>query len=467
MKISFHGAAQTVTGSKHLLSLNSGKNILLDCGMFQGLGSETFMRNTDFGFDISQLDAIILSHAHIDHSGLIPLIVKKGFRGKIYATQATFDLCKIMLPDSGFIQEADARFVNKRKRKQGKEDIVPLYTKEDAEYALNFFFPLAYNTPHALDKHSHFIFTNNGHILGSAAVTITEKAGGVQTVFTYTSDIGRYNTTLMKNPESFPQSDFIVCESTYGNRLHDTQVHAEQKLLDVVLQTCVEKKGKLIIPSFSLGRTQEIVFTLNKLQLHGLLPRVPIYVDSPLSTDATEVMRKYIHLLNDTVQEFTQSRSDPFGFNCLRYITDKKESQALNTSSQPCIIISASGMAEAGRAKHHIMHAISHPQHTILLVGYAEPNSLAGRLRNGADEVSIFGESFKVKCAVKVLDAFSAHADYKEIERYLKCQQADKVRMLFLVHGNKDAQEHMKEYLKRKGFSTIVIPSLHATHVLA
>lgn len=464
MEIAFHGAAQTVTGSKHLITLPDNTRVLLDCGMFQGLGTDTHLLNRHFGFSVQELDYIILSHAHIDHSGLIPRIVKEGFRGKIYCTEATYDLCKIMLIDSAYIQEADVRFVNKRKIKQGKDLLTPLYTQKDAELSLNYFFPVPYNKPHKIGKNTEFIFTNNGHILGSAAITLSVQEGTDKKTITYTSDIGRYDSTLMKNPESFPQSDVIICESTYGNRLHDDQQHAEQILLDTVINTCIHKKGKLIIPSFSLGRTQEVVFTLNKLQLHGLLPKIPIYVDSPLSADATEVMRKHLQLLNEDVQEFIESRPDPFGFSGLRYITEKTDSQALNQSNKPCIIISASGMAEAGRVKHHIMHSINNEKNTILIVGYAEPNSLAGKLRNREKEVNIFGEPFAVKADITVVDSYSAHADYLEIERYLKCQCTNNVNAFFLVHGNKEVQEDFKKFLQKKGFKNIHIPAQHAVY---
>jgi len=466
MQIAFHGAAQTVTGSKHLITLPDNINILLDCGMYQGMGVDTHSLNRHFGFNLNELQYIILSHAHIDHSGLIPRIIKEGFRGKIYCTEATYDLCKIMLMDSAFIQEADVRFVNKRKTKQGKELIKPLYTQKDAEFSLNFFFPLPYNKPQKIGKNAEFIFTNNGHILGSAAVTITANDAGSKKVITYTSDIGRYDSTLMKDPESFPQSDIIICESTYGNRLHDDQLHAEQILLDTVINTCIKKKGKLIIPSFSLGRTQEIVFTLNKLQLHGLLPKIATYVDSPLSVDATEVMRTHINLLNDNVQDFIETRPDPFGFSGLTYIIDKTHSQALNKSNKPCIIISASGMAEAGRVKHHIMHSIADKKNTILIVGYAEPHSLAGKLRNGENEVNIFGDPFSVKAEIIVIDSYSAHADYIEMERYLNCQNKNEVNSIFLVHGNPDVQEEFKNFLSKKGFKNIHIPSLHDTYTI-
>ena len=283
----------------------------------------------------------------------------------------------------------------------------------------------------------------------------------MKTRLTFTGDIGRYNTQLLQDPKSFPQSDVIICESTYGDRVHDDVENAGQDVLNAIMHTCVEKKGRLIIPAFSLGRTQELVYTLNKLNLFGLLPNVRIYVDSPLSVNATEIVRKHQDLLNQQVQEFIESRPDPFGFNQLKYIRSKEESMQLNEMKQPCVIISASGMAEAGRVKHHIKYAIGDPKNTILLVGYAEPNSLAGRLRAGATEVNMFGMPYTVRAEVKVVESYSAHADYEEMLQYLSCQDAHKVRELILVHGEPDSMDSLKNHLHGRGFRSIHIPEMH------
>ena len=458
MKISFHGAAQTVTGSKHLLSLENGKKLLLDCGMFQGLGKDTFSLNSHFGFDPRSVDYLFLSHAHIDHSGLIPRLVKEGFKGKIFCTEPTFDLCVIMLADSAYIQEADIRFVNKRKTRQGKPLVEPLYTKEDVEKSLPLFHTVKYNELFKVDDFVSVVFTDNGHILGSSSVNLRILEGSETRYLTFTGDIGRYNSPLLKDPQKFPQANFIICESTYGDRLHENIKNAAQQLLDYIIYTCSNKQGKLIIPSFSLGRTQEIVYALNKLNLHGLLPGIKIYVDSPLADSATEVTRKHIDCLNKHVQAFTEKRSDPFGFDALTYIKSKDESQALNFSDKPCVIISASGMAEAGRVKHHIKHAISDKSNTILLVGYAEPTSMSGRLKSGDKEVIIFGEPFQVKAEVKSVDALSAHGDYEEMIKFLGCQNPELVEKIYLVHGEIHAQEFFKDELKKGGFNNIYIP---------
>jgi metallo-beta-lactamase family protein len=463
MQIAFHGAAQTVTGSKHLVTLNNGKRILLDCGMFQGLGKETNELNRHFGFDPRSVDYLILSHAHVDHSGLIPRLVKEGFNGRIITSKATFDLCEVMLADSAHILTADVRFVNKMKEKQGRPRIEPLYTIEDVGKALPLFETYDFEELIELDEDIKCILTDNGHILGSAAVFLDINENGLRTRLSFTGDIGRYDTQLLQDPKSFPQSDIIICESTYGDRLHDDISNAGQDVLNAIIDTCIKKKGKLIIPAFSLGRTQEIVYTLNKLNMFGILPDVKIFVDSPLSLNATNIVRRHKHELNDDVQEFIETRPDPFGFDQLKYISTKEDSMALNHTKEPCVIIAASGMAEAGRVKHHIKHSLGDGRNTILLVGYAEPHSLAGRLRNGATEVNIFGDPYVVKADVKVVESYSAHGDYEEMLRYLSCQDATQVRDMILVHGEPESMIEWKKHLHGRGFSRIHIPELHET----
>jgi len=466
MKITFHGAARVVTGSKHLVELDNGTRFLLDCGMFQGMGKETFELNTHFGFSPRDIDFMILSHAHIDHSGLIPRLVREGFKGKIYCTPATFDLCEIMLADSAYILEQDVAYVNKRRKRQGKTLFEPVYTVEDLEEAMKLFIRVNYDKETKINDHVSLLFTDNGHILGSAAVNLTINEGGPDQRLFFSGDIGRYNTAILRDPHSFPQPDYIICESTYGNRKHDTLDMAGQAVMDAVIDTIGRKKGRLIIPAFSLGRTQEIVFMLNKLDLHGLIPDVKIYVDSPLSVSATQIMRKHINCLDDEIQRFMEERPDPFGFDDLQYIRDINDSKHLNELTEPFIVISASGMAEAGRVKHHIKNGIGDPRNTILIVGYAEPQSLAGQLRNGAEEVRIFGEEHKVRADVRVVDGLSAHADYEEMLRYLSSIDPQKVRKTFLVHGDFDAQEHWKVRLHDAGFRNIFIPEMHESIVL-
>ncbi len=465
MKIKFLGAAKTVTGSKHLIELWDNTRILLDCGMFQGMGKETYAMNADEPVDPLSLNAVVLSHAHIDHSGLLPKLVKDGYEGPIYATEATTALCEIMLRDSAFIQEADVRFSNKRKGRTGKDAYEPLYTFTDVEQTISQFVVIKENETFHVAEGVKGKFIPNGHILGSAAVYLEIDEIKEHTNLLYTGDIGRYNTCLIRNPECPPQADVIICESTYGDRLHDDTLDAEQELLNAVIHTIKEKKGKLIIPAFSLGRTQEIVFALNKLDLYGLLPFVKIYVDSPLATDATAITKQFSHLLNREVKRFAESRPDAFGFGKLSYIKKKEDSQKINSSKEPCIIISASGMADAGRVKHHIYHGIEDPKNTILFVGYAEPQSLGGKLQKGEKTVTIYGDSKEVKAEIKMITSMSAHGDYMEMTKYLSCQDPEKIRAIYLVHGEEEAQKKFKEYLNNKGFKHILIPELGETIV--
>jgi len=460
MKIKFVGAAKTVTGSKHLIQLWDNTKVLLDCGMYQGLGKDTFALNSNDLINPQELNAIILSHAHIDHSGLIPKYVKDGFEGKIYCTHATFALCEIMLRDSAFIQEADVRYSNKRKGRAGKDAYEPLYTHADVEVTLTQFEVIEENTWFNAAPGVKAMFIPNGHILGSAAVYLEVDEIKEKTTVLYTGDIGRFNTSLIRDPECPPSADIVICESTYGDRLHDKSEDAEQELLEAVIRTLKEKRGKLIIPAFSLGRTQEIVFALNKLDLYGLLPNVKIYVDSPLATDATNITRDFKHLLNREVQRFVESRPDAFGFSKLTYTKRKEDSQALNFTKDPCVIISAAGMADAGRVKHHIFHNIEDASTTILFVGYAEPLSLGGKLQRGEKEVTIFGETKKVKAEIRMINSLSAHGDYKEMLHYLSCQEKNKTKKLFLVHGDPNAQIAFKGHLENAGFKDVVIPEM-------
>jgi metallo-beta-lactamase family protein len=458
MKIQFFGAAQTVTGSKHLLTLESGYKVLLDCGMFQGMGPVGDQRNRNFGFDASAIDCVILSHAHIDHSGLLPKLWAEGFRGRIYATAATADLCGIMLRDSAFIQESDLRFVNKRKIKRGEAPIKPLYTEEDAESVLRSFVGVNYREQFTISNEISFNYTDQGHLLGSAAVNITIKEKARTFNLTFTGDIGRPNDQILRGPDPFPQADYIICESTYGNRLHEKLEGAEKRLLDIVNRTCVKNRGKLIIPAFSVDRTQELVYALDKMEHQGILPRIKVFVDSPLSVNATNIMRKHRDCYNDSLLNYLKSNEDPFGFDNLEYISNVNRSKELNELNEPCIIISSSGMAEAGRIKHHIANNIKKRSTTILIVGYCSPGSLGSELKSGKKQVRIFGEEYPVNAGVEVIDSYSAHGDYKEMIAYLNCQDKKKVKRLFLVHGELETQKSFQQHLEEDGFKGIYIP---------
>lgn len=466
MKITFHGAAQTVTGSKHLIELKNGKRILLDCGMFQGHGKTSEEWNKHFGFEPSSVDVLILSHAHIDHSGLIPRLVAEGFRGDIFATPATYDLCKILLQDSAKIQESDVKFINKKRIKNHQPLIDPLYTIDDALHALTFFKKVRYNETYEVMKGVHLVFKDAGHIIGSASVHLAIEEEGKITKISFSGDVGRYKDLLLKVPEEFRQADYILIESTYGDSLHDDANPAEDKLLQLIQETCVEREGKLIIPAFSVGRTQEILYSLNSLELKGKLPSVKYYVDSPLSEKATMVVKAHPSNFNERVQAVLKVDDDPFDFKGLHYIEDTDESKALNDDHSPMVIISASGMAEAGRVKHHIKNNIEDPNSCILMVGYAEPGSLAGRLKNGVNPVSIFGDYYQVNARIASLQSMSAHGDQHDLLHFLACQDKSKIKTLFLVHGEFDTQNNFKSKLQKEGYGQIEIPHRHQSFEL-
>lgn len=461
MKITFHGAARTVTGSKHLITLQNGKKLLLDCGLFQGLGRDTNVLNSSFGFDPASVNYLVLSHAHIDHCGLIPRLVKQGFAGKIYATPATKELSGILLEDSAQIQRDDTRFINKRREKQGLPPYEPLYDLDDAADALALFETIPYDHWTAIDEDIELLYTDAGHIIGSAAVHLRIKEEGRVTALTFSGDVGRYNDAILRSPAVFPQAAYIILESTYGNKLHDEVHGTVDAMYEWVHKTCIEKKGKLIIPAFSVGRTQELLYALNQLELEHRLPQVSYYVDSPLSREATQVLKNYPNYFNKRIRKLMQTDSDPFDFKGLHFIKTVDESKALNYLEQPCVIISASGMADAGRVKHHIMNNIHDAKNTLLMVGYCEPHSLGGRLMNGAKEVKIFGEMYPVVAEVGSMRSMSAHGDYDDLSQFIACQNPRMVQTLFLVHGEYEVQMDFAERLKRKGYADVMIPDMH------
>jgi metallo-beta-lactamase family protein len=461
MKITFHGAARVVTGSKHLLELEDGTKILLDCGMFQGNPKEADRLNRKFGFNPAEISFLILSHAHIDHCGLIPRLVKEGFRGKIFCTPATLDLAKILLLDSAHIHESDTRYINKKRQRQNKPEFEPLYTVEDVNAALPYFETVPCGKKIAVNGQVELLYTDAGHIIGSAVVNLTVKEKNREIYLTFSGDVGRFSDEILNSPEKFPQADYILLESTYGDSLHEDNQLTANKLLDIIAETCLKKKGRLIIPAFSVGRTQEIVYTLNRLEVEKKLPDIDFYVDSPLSVQATKVMKQHTECFNPKIKEYMHRDPEPFDFKRLHYITEATDSMKLNEVKEPCVIISASGMADAGRVKHHIKHAINDRRNTILIVGYCEPNSLGGKLMRGEKEVTIFGEPYFVKAEVQVIRSLSAHGDYQDLCEFLDCQKANNVKKLFLVHGEYHVQQTFKSKLQHKGFSEIEIPEMH------
>ncbi len=458
MQLSFYGAAQTVTGSKHVVTLSNGRRILLDCGMFQGKGTKNEDLNSDFLFNPSSIDYLILSHAHIDHCGLIPRLVKLGFTGKIFCTPPTIALCKLLLEDSAGIQLSNS------KSNGNGEGTEPLYLMEDVERTFELFKAVPYDKPYAIDESIEVLFTDAGHILGSAVVNLTLTEEGVKRHLCFTGDIGRFNNRILKAPAEIPQAEVIICESTYGDKLHADVDDTEERLLKVVNHTCVEKQGKLIIPAFSVGRTQELIFSLNKLAEDGRLPDLKVFVDSPLSVYATDIMRDNHKYFNDEMQEYIETDPDPFHFKGIHFITDRDDSIQLNYFDGPCIIISASGMMEGGRIRHHLRQTIADEKNTILITGYCEPSTLGGRIAGGAKEVFIMGDKFPVNAEVLMMNEYSAHGDYSDILKLLLRQDKSKVKQIFLVHGERTVMQKFSETLKEHGFKNVEVAEFRMSY---
>ncbi|MGA1977256.1 MAG: MBL fold metallo-hydrolase [Bacteroidales bacterium] len=459
MLIKFLGAAREVTGSKHLITTDSGKKLLLDCGMFQGKGLETDGMNRDLGFEPEEIAHIVLTHAHIDHAGLIPYMYKRGFRGSVVCTNATRDLCAIMLADSGFIQEHDTYTFNKRRAKKGLPVVTPIYTQQDAAACMSLFIGVPEEMNFRIDENIKVRFTGTGHILGSGVANLQIIENGQIKRIAYTGDIGRPVNRLLKPPSPFPQADILIAESTYGDRLHIDDQAAEEELLGVLNETCVKKKGKLIIPAFSVGRTQEIVYILDRFFRNGKLPMVNIYVDSPLAINATTVFRMHSECFNADFRKVLETDNDPFGFKGLYYISKQEDSKKLNDIKLPCVIISASGMMEAGRVKHHLANNISDPKNTVLAVGYCSPATLGARILGGAREVSIHGTVYPVNAEIKKIESFSGHGDYKEMIDFLGCQEKSALEKTFIVHGEYETQKKYVTELQKAGFRNIEIPA--------
>lgn len=459
MKIQFCGAAREVTGSAHLITLDDGYTILLDCGLYQGRNKEMEDFNENFVFKPESVDCLILSHAHIDHTGRVPKLVKDGFQGKIYSTHATRSLCAIMLLDSAFIQEKDAEYYNKKNQKHGKSK-QPLYSRKDVKPTMERFVGLPYERWQNINKDVQIQFRDSGHILGSASVTLKiKRADGTTTTVGFTGDIGRPNRPILRDPQPMPECDFILCESTYGNREHESKPNEMAKFLKVVKDTCVEKRGKLLIPAFSVGRTQEIVHMLDQLETAGELPKIKVFVDSPLAVNATTVFGAHPECYDAELQEYMLTDDNPFGFNDLTYITDVNESKALNHLKGPAIIISASGMMNAGRSKHHLRNTMGSPNNTIFIVGYCAPQTPGGKLRDGAKGLKLYGDYHELKAEVVVMDSFSAHGDRSEMIDFLDNQKAT-CKEIFLVHGTIDRMEAFGESLKESGFKKWRAPEL-------
>jgi metallo-beta-lactamase family protein len=466
MKISFHGAARTVTGSKHILHLNDGRKILLDCGMFQGLGRETDRLNEDFGFDPKKIDAVLLSHAHIDHSGLLPKLIKDGYGGSIFSTEATYSLADILLHDSAEIQTYETEWLNKKSGGQNSTLYEPLYDSALVEETMKRFKTIEYDEWVEVIEGVEALFTNAGHLIGSAAVSVRVTEDGNQTTVLFSGDVGRYHSVLLQSPAETPQADYIILESTYGDKRHDITFNTIETLHKWIKKVCVENGGQLIIPAFSVGRTQEVLYALNQLSLENRLPDLLYFIDSPLSLKATETIKKYKEQFNERLQHVLSIDDDPFHFPGLKHAESVEDSKRLVDYQQPCVIISASGTADAGRVKHHINECIGSSKNAIVFVGYCGSQSLGGQLLKGEKEVEIFGTPVKVMAEVGQLQGMSAHGDTDDLARFLGSQDASKVKSVFLVHGEYNVQQAFAERLGLKDFRSVEIPSQHQVYDL-
>ncbi len=450
MKISFHGAARTVTGSKHLLQLPNNVNILLDCGMFQGLGRKTTALNTDFGFDPKSISVVLLSHAHIDHSGLLPKLVKEGFQGKIFCTPATLELSEILLLDSASIQEHDH-----------SPEHEALYTVEDVRLTMERFRTFGYDEWIMIDQGIRAMFTPTGHLVGSAAIHLELQNEDDVTTLSYSADIGRSNHPLLKQASPFPRSEYLIVESTYGDKSHPLPGSAIDTLKKLIDRTCVEQKGQLVIAAFSVGRTQELLFMLNQLELEKRLPALPYFVDSPLGSKATQVMKKYTDEFNDTIQKILTIDDDPFAFEGLKWVEHAEDSKRLAEYTEPCVIIASSGTGDAGRIRHHIQHKAGNAANTILFSGYCGPDSTGGMLLSGKKNIDYGHHSVDVRASVVQLPGMSAHGDADDICNFVKCQDPGAVRTVFLVHGENSAQQALAQKLQSRSFYPVIIPEAH------
>lgn len=468
MKITFHGAVRTVTGSQHLLEIN-GKRILLDCGLYQGSRKETYERNQFLPFDAAAIDILILSHAHIDHSGNIPNLVKSGFRGDIICTYATHDLCAIMLRDSAKIQESDIEYLNRKREKQNLPPLEPIYTIEDAIECLKYFVAFGYDRPRQIMPGVTLTFYDAGHILGSAIVALDiedqESKQDIRLVFS--GDLGRPHRPILRDPTFIDGADVLLIESTYGDRLHQEEGDSDKKLARIINET-TKRGGKVIVPAFAIGRTQELVYRIHHLvENRSISARLPIYVDSPLAIDATGIYRLHPEAFDEEMAQFLlQDRDgDPFGFAMMQYTRSVEQSKQLNLSDEPAVIISASGMAEAGRILHHLKNNIEEPKNTVLITGWQAPNTLGRRLVDRERTVRIFGEEYQLKAQVEKMNGLSAHADRNELLDWVGHFQM-RPRHTYIVHGEEPVALTFAETLRQQGLEDVNVPFMGESFVV-
>jgi metallo-beta-lactamase family protein len=456
MKLTFWGAAQTVTGSMHHIEAD-GKRYLLDCGMYQGHRKEAEERNRHFPFSAQSIDAAIVSHAHIDHTGNLPLLVKNGFTGPIYATPATVDLAHAMLLDTAHIQEKDAEFLNKRHHRVGQPAIEPLYTTEDAQRTLPLFQAVPYYAPKPLSERLSYECYDAGHILGSSTILLRFQENGRDVRFLFSGDLGRPGLPIIRDPDPPPASDYLLMESTYGGRSHEDLGSAKNKLADVVKRTA-GRGGKVIVPAFAVGRCQQLVLLLHELTNEGRVPNIPIFVDSPLAVDVTKVFRGHPECFNEETRKYLTDGDDPFGFKRLTYIHEASESKKLNDLHGPCVIISPSGMCEGGRVLHHLRNNLENPRCTILITGYQAENTLGRKLVDKWPEVKVFGEPMRVRAEVDSLQALSAHADEGELLAWMQ-PLVGSLKKVFLVHGEPAGAAALQTAIQKQYAIETVVPA--------